>query len=69
MIRPQVKPAGVRDGIELVEHDCVRFGVAYACARSQVEPDAAWPPLCDCFGSPATRIGKCSDEPGEQGGS
>ena len=56
MIRPQVKPAGVRDGIELVEHACIRFGVVYVCAKSQAEPDAAWPPLCRCFGSPEPRL-------------
>jgi len=42
MIRPLVKSVGVRDGIELVEHACIRFGVVYMCTRSQVEPGAAW---------------------------
>jgi hypothetical protein len=58
MIRPQVRPAGVRGGIELVEHDCVRFGVVYVCAESQVQPGAAWPPLCGCFGSPEPQLGE-----------
>jgi hypothetical protein len=66
MIRPQAKPAGVRDGIELAQHACVRFGVVYVCAaESQVEPGAACPPLCSCFGSPAPRLGEYLNGPDE----
>jgi len=63
MSRPLVKPAGVRDGVELVEHDFVRFGAVYICANSQVEPGATWLPLCGCFGPLASRPGECLDKP------
>jgi hypothetical protein len=66
MIRPQEKHASVRDGIELVEHDCVRFCAVYMCAKSQVQPGPVWLPLCGCFGSPEPRLREYlngSDEP------